>query len=83
MPIVMDNTLNEIRSTAASGGDRVGRAKRLAELIRNSANIAGSASTMWARKMSRSSRGAARARQSIRRSSEQRLTGAAIEQKKP
>jgi len=34
MPIVMDNTLNQIRSTAASGGDRVGRAKRLAELIR-------------------------------------------------
>jgi GAF domain-containing protein len=34
MPIVMDNTLNQIRSTAASGGDRVGRARRLAELIR-------------------------------------------------
>jgi GAF domain-containing protein len=34
MPIVMDNTLNQIRSTAASGGDRIGRAKRLAELIR-------------------------------------------------
>ena len=34
MPIVMDNTLNQIRSTAASGGDRVGRAKRLAEMIR-------------------------------------------------
>jgi GAF domain-containing protein len=34
MPIVMDNTLNQIRSTAASGGDRAGRAKRLAELIR-------------------------------------------------
>lgn len=34
MPIVMDNTLNQIRSTAASGGDRAERAKRLAELIR-------------------------------------------------
>ena len=34
MPIVMDNTLNQIRSTAASGGDRIGRAKRLAALIR-------------------------------------------------
>ena len=34
MPIVMDNTLNQIRSTAASGGDRTERAKRLAELIR-------------------------------------------------
>jgi L-methionine (R)-S-oxide reductase len=34
VPIVMDNTLNQIRSTAASGGDRTERAKRLAELIR-------------------------------------------------
>jgi len=34
MPIVMDNTLNQIRTTAASGGDRAQRAKRLAELIR-------------------------------------------------
>ncbi len=34
MPIVMDNTLNQIRSTAASGGGRAERAKRLAELIR-------------------------------------------------
>jgi putative methionine-R-sulfoxide reductase with GAF domain len=34
MPIVMDNTLNQIRTTAASGGDRTARAKRLAELIR-------------------------------------------------
>jgi L-methionine (R)-S-oxide reductase len=34
MPIVMDNTLNQIRTTAASGGDRAERAKRLAELIR-------------------------------------------------
>jgi len=34
MPIVIDNTLNQIRSTAASGGDRAGRAKRLAEMIR-------------------------------------------------
>ncbi|MGA2511952.1 MAG: GAF domain-containing protein [Candidatus Acidiferrales bacterium] len=33
MPIVVDNTLNQIRSTAASGGDRAERAKRLAELI--------------------------------------------------
>jgi L-methionine (R)-S-oxide reductase len=30
----MDNTLNQIRTTAAGGGDRVERAKRLAELIR-------------------------------------------------
>jgi len=34
MPIVIDNTLNQIRSTAATGGDRAERAKRLAELIR-------------------------------------------------
>jgi GAF domain-containing protein len=34
VPIVVDNTLNQIRSTAASGGDRAERAKRLAELIR-------------------------------------------------
>src|SRR5208282_1446543 len=34
MPIIVDNTLNQIRSTAASGGDRAERAKRLAELIR-------------------------------------------------
>jgi L-methionine (R)-S-oxide reductase len=34
MPIVLDNTLNQIRAAAASGGDRVERAKRLAELIR-------------------------------------------------
>jgi GAF domain-containing protein len=33
VPIVVDNTLNQIRSTAASGGDRAERAKRLAELI--------------------------------------------------
>jgi putative methionine-R-sulfoxide reductase with GAF domain len=33
MPIVIDNTLNQIRTTAASGGDRTERAKRLAELI--------------------------------------------------
>jgi L-methionine (R)-S-oxide reductase len=33
MPIVIDNTLNQIRSTAASGGDRTERAQRLAELI--------------------------------------------------
>jgi L-methionine (R)-S-oxide reductase len=34
MPIVMDNTLNQIRTTAATGGDRAERAKRLADLIR-------------------------------------------------
>lgn len=34
MPIVMDNTLNQIRTTAASGGNREERAKRLAEMIR-------------------------------------------------
>jgi L-methionine (R)-S-oxide reductase len=34
MPIVMDNTLNQIRAAAATGGDRAERAKRLAELIR-------------------------------------------------
>jgi L-methionine (R)-S-oxide reductase len=38
MPIVMDNTLNQIRTTAASGGDRAERAKRLAELIRKLGN---------------------------------------------
>jgi L-methionine (R)-S-oxide reductase len=30
----MDNTLNQIRAAAATGGDRAERAKRLAELIR-------------------------------------------------
>ncbi len=34
MPIVIDNTLNQIRTTAASGGSRAERAKRLAELVR-------------------------------------------------
>ncbi|MGH9559966.1 MAG: GAF domain-containing protein [Terracidiphilus sp.] len=34
MPIVMNNVLGQIRMTAASGGDRVIRAKRLADMIR-------------------------------------------------
>lgn len=34
MPIIVNNTLNEIRSLAMSGGDRIAKAKRLAELIR-------------------------------------------------
>jgi L-methionine (R)-S-oxide reductase len=34
VPIVVNNTLNEIRSTTASGGDRIAKAKRLAELVR-------------------------------------------------
>ena len=34
MPIVVNNTLNQIRSTAMGGGDRAEKAKRLAELIR-------------------------------------------------
>ncbi len=34
MPIIINNTLNEIRSLAMSSGDRAARAKRLAELIR-------------------------------------------------
>ena len=34
MAIIIDNTLNEIRSTAAAGGDRIEKAKRLAGLIR-------------------------------------------------
>jgi L-methionine (R)-S-oxide reductase len=34
MPIVIDNTLNQIRAAAATGGDRAERAKRLAELVR-------------------------------------------------
>jgi L-methionine (R)-S-oxide reductase len=33
MPIVMNNVLGQIRMTAASGGDRAIRAKRLAELV--------------------------------------------------
>ncbi|MGB9070737.1 MAG: GAF domain-containing protein [Candidatus Acidiferrales bacterium] len=33
MAIVMDNTLNQIRAAAATGGGRAERAKRLAELI--------------------------------------------------
>ena len=38
MPIVMDNTLNQIRVAAATGGDRGERAKRLAELVRKLGN---------------------------------------------
>lgn len=34
MPIVMNNVLGQIRTTAARGGDRIARAKRLAEMIR-------------------------------------------------
>jgi GAF domain-containing protein len=34
VPIVVNNTLNEIRSLAMSGGDRPAQARRLAELIR-------------------------------------------------
>ena len=34
MPIVINNTLNEIRSLAMTGGDRAAQARRLAELIR-------------------------------------------------
>ena len=34
MPIVMKNTLDQIRSAAAGGDDRVVKAKRLAELVR-------------------------------------------------
>jgi L-methionine (R)-S-oxide reductase len=33
MPIVIDNVLNEIRSIAANGNDRIAKAKRLAERI--------------------------------------------------
>lgn len=33
MPIVMNNVLGQIRMTAASGGDRAIRARRLAELV--------------------------------------------------
>ncbi len=33
MPIVINNTLNQIRSVAMGGGDRSPRAKRLAELV--------------------------------------------------
>jgi GAF domain-containing protein len=34
VPIVVNNTLNEIRSLAMTGGDRSAQAKRLAELVR-------------------------------------------------
>ncbi len=34
MPIVINNTLNEIRSLAMTGGDRASQARRLAELVR-------------------------------------------------
>ncbi len=34
MPIQINTTLNQIRSTAATGGNRAERAKRLAEMIR-------------------------------------------------
>jgi putative methionine-R-sulfoxide reductase with GAF domain len=33
VPIILDNTLNQIRSIAASGDDRTAKAKRLAERI--------------------------------------------------
>ncbi len=33
MPIIVNNTLNQIRSTAMGGGDRAEKAKRLAELM--------------------------------------------------
>ena len=38
MPIVMDNTLNQIRSTAMGGGSRAEKAKHLAEGIRKLGN---------------------------------------------
>ncbi|HUJ30096.1 MAG TPA: GAF domain-containing protein [Candidatus Acidoferrum sp.] len=38
MPIVMNNTLNQIRSIAAGSDDRIVRARRLAELIRTLGN---------------------------------------------
>jgi GAF domain-containing protein len=34
VPIVINNTLNEIRSLAMTGGDRASQARRLAELVR-------------------------------------------------
>ena len=34
MPIIVDNTLNQMRSTATGGDDRAEKARRLAELIR-------------------------------------------------
>jgi L-methionine (R)-S-oxide reductase len=34
VPIIINNTLNEIRSLAMSSGDRAAKAKRLAELVR-------------------------------------------------
>jgi len=38
MPIVMDNTLNQIRSSAMGGGNRAEKAKHLAEGIRKLGN---------------------------------------------
>lgn len=38
MPIVMNNTLNQIRSTAMGGGNRAERAKHIAEGIRRLGN---------------------------------------------
>jgi len=38
MPIVMNNTLNQIRTTAMGGGSRAEKAKHLAEGIRNLGN---------------------------------------------
>ena len=34
MPIIVDNTLNQVRSIAMGGDDRAEKARRLAELIR-------------------------------------------------
>jgi L-methionine (R)-S-oxide reductase len=34
VPIILDNTLNQVRSIAMGGDDRTAKAKRLAELIR-------------------------------------------------
>src|SRR5579871_3218185 len=38
MPIVVNNTLNQIRSVAMGGGDRAEKARRLAELVRTLGN---------------------------------------------
>ncbi|HWF37144.1 MAG TPA: GAF domain-containing protein [Candidatus Acidoferrales bacterium] len=34
MPIIMDNTLNQVRTIAMGGDDRIEKARRLAELVR-------------------------------------------------
>ena len=67
MPIIIDNTLNLIRSIAMGGDDRATKAKRLADRIQKLGEYRWVGVYDVVRKSSRSSPGADRARRSIRR----------------